>query len=134
MSATDKIHTRLAQHGWMMTKNMPEGRYFYQRGEQWIELEPDGCAYFGVDDRRMSNGTHESIVKKFGETPDPAKPAFTMFAEPAVRELLEAMERKEITLDQAFDACRHAIRRQEEGDYDAVFLTEMKQGIAQTKE
>lgn len=72
MSATDKIHTRLGAHGWTLT-SANTLHYFYQRGDQWIELEPDGCAYFGVDDRRMSNGTHEQVVSKFGETPDPAQ-------------------------------------------------------------
>lgn len=83
MSTTDQIHARLAQHGWAMTWNMPEGHYFYQRGDHWIELEPDGTAFFGIESLRMTNGTHESIVKRFGETPDPGSPQWTRMQEDA---------------------------------------------------
>jgi hypothetical protein len=68
MSRTDLVHTRLARHNWVLAEKSGE-KYLYRRGDHWIQLDPDGCGYHGYQDRRVSNGTHESIVARFGETP-----------------------------------------------------------------
>jgi hypothetical protein len=63
---TIQVHTTLGANGWVCVSKvgMP---FVYVRGEEVIELEAPGneVAFYSLGDRRITNGTWDSIVERF---------------------------------------------------------------------
>jgi hypothetical protein len=65
-NGTIKVHTTLGANGWECQPTEHLGMpFFYTRGEEVIELHGADCAFYSIGDRRVTNGTWESIVERF---------------------------------------------------------------------
>jgi hypothetical protein len=60
-----KVYTTLGANGWESHERGDLAFPCYTRGEEVIELDPGNVAFYSLGDRRITNGTWESIVERF---------------------------------------------------------------------
>lgn len=60
-----QVYTTLGANGWEPHERGNLAFPAYTRGDEVIELDPGNVAFYSVGDRRMANGTWESIVERF---------------------------------------------------------------------